>query len=703
MQSLYRALKKAPATHKLGAIYVIDSVVRRWIEQAKQHGQDLNIEGRGEPGTYSAAVKRVTELMPALFDDTFKGIPPEQKEKLEGMIKIWDKGNTFPAKMLQEFKAKLSGENNKAAVQTNGAVGREGSAKKMVSEKFSAPVPSRPVYTPIGYPPQYLYDQGLIPRKADQVKVNGTARSHERSSQAPPPYTPQQQPAPAQPSQDVNSILAALASLPKPPPQQQQPAPVPQPPAPQQPNVPTQLPANLAALFGQQNGFAGMQAPPPQLQAPTYQQPQPQQTFQLPQGFPGFPPPPPSVPQPYAQAQPPPQPAPVQQQPDILAPLRSILPPNILNDQGLLLKALQLLQELQKEGLPMDQWRPIMQAFTAQHQPAAAPAYDRYGRGRTRSRSPERNAGRRRASPVYGNYEDLTTRKQGNGDRAQGGRNRYRERSPIRNSPAPVHGNVAMNGMPMRPKYVGRDNNLPAGCIKVLSRTLFVGGATGTQHEIETLFSRFGVVQTIVANRDKRHAFVKMSTRAEALLAKRTLEDLQNANDKEIVNVARQTKWGVGFGPRECCDYTTGESTIPIHKLTDADMKWMLTAEYGGTGGVKLEPGMVVEEPDIEIGAGVSSKAMSKRVLPETSAPPSKRQHREDGGQKNGGGRDRERSKRQNDGGGYGYGAGGPAPQQPPQPMQMEYGYLHPEPVAVAAPPPVPGFGFNFSGAGQYR
>jgi protein NRD1 len=34
----------------------------------------------------------------------------------------------------------------------------------------------------------------------------------------------------------------------------------------------------------------------------------------------------------------------------------------------------------------------------------------------------------------------------------------------------------------------------------------------------------------------------------------------------------------------------------------------MLTAEYGGSGGRPIETGMVVEEPDIEIGAGVSSK-----------------------------------------------------------------------------------------------
>ena len=69
-----------------------------------------------------------------------------------------------------------------------------------------------------------------------------------------------------------------------------------------------------------------------------------------------------------------------------------------------------------------------------------------------------------------------------------------------------------------------------------------------------------------------------------------------------------KTRWGVGFGPRDCSDYQTGISIIPIDRLTDADRKWMLSAEYGGTGGKSIEPGLVVEEPDIEIGAGVSSK-----------------------------------------------------------------------------------------------
>lgn len=40
----------------------------------------------------------------------------------------------------------------------------------------------------------------------------------------------------------------------------------------------------------------------------------------------------------------------------------------------------------------------------------------------------------------------------------------------------------------------------------------------------------------------------------------------------------------------------------------------MLTAPYGGSGGRPIETGLVIEEPDIEIGAGVSSKAISRRM-----------------------------------------------------------------------------------------
>ncbi len=676
---------------------MIDSVVRKWIEQAKQNGQDLQIEGRGEPGTFPAAVKRVTELMPVLFEDTFKNMPSEQREKLGSMVRIWEKGSTFPPKMLAEFQTRLSGE----AAKTNPPPPPQSFAGS--SETMIAPVPTRPTHTPIGYPPRQLYDQGFI----KQSQSNGSANGQ---SQPQPP--PQQQAAP-QPKQDVGSILAALASIPKaaPPPTQHQPMAQPAP-APQQ-SAPPQMPPNLAALFGQVNvnGTPGLPAFPQQPQQPSYSTPQATQPFQLPPGFAGFPPqPPPSIPQQYPQA-PPPQQLPPQQA-DPLGPLRSILPQNILNDQTKLVEALRLLQDLQKDGIPMDQWGPVLEAFASQYQPqpqpqqqpAARAGYDAYGRGR--SRSPDRQGGRRRGSPVYGTYGDNGRQQDDRGGR-DGGRDRYRQRSPVRNSPIPAQGGSrAMNGMPMQPKFIRLDSSLPQQHIKVLSRTLFVGGANGSQQDIQGLFERYGEVQTCIANRDKRHAFVKMTTREHALNAKENLERLQSANDRETMGIARQTKWGVGFGPRECCNYQKGESIIPIDKLTDADMKWLLTAEYGGTGGQQVEGGMVLEEPDIEIGAGVSSKAMSKRVMPD-SGPPAKRQHRDDGGQRNGGdgGRDRKRPAPSYGGAGAGYGYN--AQQQPQQPMQMEaYGYARPEPVAVATPPAVPGFGFSLPGAnvqGGYR
>lgn len=145
--------------------------------------------------------------------------------------------------------------------------------------------------------------------------------------------------------------------------------------------------------------------------------------------------------------------------------------------------------------------------------------------------------------------------------------------------------------------------------------------------ELREIFNRFGTVQTCIVNRDKRHAFVKMISRRDAVSAKDAME--ANRGPDSSLRVRHrpqyqhggsgntnglQTRWGVGFGPRECSDYHTGVSIIPINKLTDADRKWMLTAEYGGSGGKPIEGGMVVEEPDIEIGQGVSSKAISRRM-----------------------------------------------------------------------------------------
>lgn len=166
-----------------------------------------------------------------------------------------------------------------------------------------------------------------------------------------------------------------------------------------------------------------------------------------------------------------------------------------------------------------------------------------------------------------------------------------------------------------------------------------------SEPDLRRIFEVFGNVQTCIVNKEKRHAFVKMVTRKDAQIAKDGMERNRTPDSQLRVSVPTgiqlcwssltflpQTRWGVGFGPRECSDYQTGVSIIPISKLTDADRKWMATAEYGGSGVKGIYGGMVVEEPDIEIGQGVSSKAISRRMQTDVSglSGPKSARERED-------------------------------------------------------------------------
>lgn len=140
-----------------------------------------------------------------------------------------------------------------------------------------------------------------------------------------------------------------------------------------------------------------------------------------------------------------------------------------------------------------------------------------------------------------------------------------------------------------------------------------------------------------------------MLTRKDAISAKENTEESRSldlplrvrtsvpflASHLRLLLTSAQTRWGVGFGPRDCSDYSTGISVIPIHRLTEADRKWMLTAPHGGSGGQPIATGLVVEEPDIEIGAGVSSKAISRRMQTDkggANGPKSTRNREENSG-----------------------------------------------------------------------
>ncbi|EGV61419.1 hypothetical protein CANTEDRAFT_124079 [Yamadazyma tenuis ATCC 10573] len=131
------------------------------------------------------------------------------------------------------------------------------------------------------------------------------------------------------------------------------------------------------------------------------------------------------------------------------------------------------------------------------------------------------------------------------------------------------------------------------------------------EHELGDVLRPLAEVQSVILNSERKHAFVKVYSRKEA-------EQVIMSFNKDNALPLR-TRWGVGFGPRDCCNYQQGVSIIPIQRLTEADKSWIVSAQWGGTGGQPLVSGVVVDEPDIEIGSGISSKAMSKK-MPTNSA-----------------------------------------------------------------------------------
>lgn len=601
VQKLYTHFKKAPGTHKLGVLYVVDSVARKWTEQAKSAGQTIN--STAEDGTFAAGVHRVKELLPVLMNDIIQSAPDDHKEKISKLVDIWEKGQTFPLQMLTAFKEKLN----------------------VPSQNQST--------TPPGSPP------------ADIRRTSGLS----------PLNTPLQASSTSAPAPNTSSILAALANMAR--------------------QNTSAAPTNLNA----QNPDSSFQVPNGQNNS--VQQPSAlnqQHNLQLPQI-----PPPVNLPAPAAAFAPQ-----VQAQnhgaqsfPSNTIPfvgMPSVVPPPALDP--VVQQQLLLIKTLTDQGIPADKIPSILAALGPQglaalggaggfpsiappqfpvqgqnqsvqngqngwgaRQPDESRDRDRNGpesvrspngyRGRSRSRSPQGRWNARDSPPPHRrdglqfDYErDSPGRTRGGDYRGRGGRtrgNEYRQRSPPRRQRSPTPTRIHGGGE----KWIAHDSSIGSNNIKVLSRTLFVGGVTCSEQELGRTFARFGNVQTCIVNKDKRHAFVKMISRKDAVEAKDAMEK-NRAPDSSL-----RTRWGVGFGPRDCSDYQTGISVIPISKLTDADRKWMLSAEFGGSGGKPIEGGMVVEEPDIEIGQGVSSKAISRRMQTDrggNNGPKSGRDREED-------------------------------------------------------------------------
>ncbi|PRT52691.1 Protein NRD1 [Wickerhamiella sorbophila] len=170
---------------------------------------------------------------------------------------------------------------------------------------------------------------------------------------------------------------------------------------------------------------------------------------------------------------------------------------------------------------------------------------------------------------------------------------------------------------PRPPKNVSFDPTLvPMDAICVLSRTLFVGGIPPGYDEAAAkgIIEEFVPVQSVIYHPQKHHAFIKVYTRADAENVKSKLDERARQTSTMV-----RAKWGVGYGPRDCFDYSKGLSIIPLSRLTEAGRRWAKTARHGGTDGT-LEAGQVMEEPDIIIGTGAASSS-SHTQAPQARRP----------------------------------------------------------------------------------
>lgn len=493
---LYSNCKAAPSSHKLGTLYVVDSIVRIFIEEAKKQNQEIT--SLAPEGTYASAIYKISELVEPLIDDAMELlVSKSQSIKIGKLVDIWERAETFKPEIINKIRSK----------------------------HFSST-------TPPGSPP------GNNSEPAKQPESN---------------------------SNDSGSILLALASLAKKSnsnsstPTTASAVPAQQPPQPQQPsgNNANDILSQLSAMAGS-NGAAPQQNNAPQ---PAQSAPNEQYIFnmlqQMQNGSASLPPIPQQQPRQTGQ-------------PDYGTGRRG------RNDDNV--------------------------ASYSRRNRSRSP--NRFGQNNRRDRSPPRQQFQQ---PFQQQIPQQFPTQQSPMPQIPGG-------PPDFNAPNEMNGEMNLPGTPhYRPRNVGFDQSLPQGSFKVLSRTLFIGGVPRNmdEKELASVLRPYAEVQSVILNSERKHAFVKVYSRREA-------EQVITSFNKDNALPLR-TRWGVGFGPRDCCNYQHGISIIPIQRLTDADRAWVVQAQWGGTGGQPLLSGMVIDEPDIEIGTGISSKAMSKK-MPTNSA-----------------------------------------------------------------------------------
>lgn len=539
IDELYSCCKATPSSHKLGALYVVDSIVRIYTEEAKKSNQEIG--PLAPDGTFAAGVFRISEIIESLIDNAMELlISTAIDAKVGKLVDIWERAQTFSPERISNIRKK----------------------------HFL-------LLTPPGSP------------NGDRPKVE-----------------------PIKPA-DSGSILLALATLA----QKNEPSLPPPPPSSDSPITQIAAPAaNATNILSQLSALAGKALPSPPVGQPTTQLTNKDQILDM-------------LSQIQAGSTP----------PVANARMNTSKPPGGPGHDGYGNDS----SSNSNNGSGYNKFNSGGQGYNAQsyngqnynnqnynnngynggqnyNQNRPSFQDQSYGNNNYNNNYGNNNYGSNPGSGYY-NRDDRRGRETNDYSR------RNRSRSPTgrydrqdegtfqRRGPAPgqftQEGEENVPGAPhYRPRNLGYDHTMPQGSFKVMSRTLFIGGLPRGMDErsLASHLKPYAEVQSIIMNMERKHAFVKVFSRKEAEAV------VQSFNKDGALPI--RTRWGVGFGPRDCCNYQHGISIIPIQRLTDADRQWVVEAQWGGTGGEPLVSGMVVDEPDIEIGTGISSKAMSKKM-----------------------------------------------------------------------------------------
>lgn len=65
-------------------------------------------------------------------------------------------------------------------------------------------------------------------------------------------------------------------------------------------------------------------------------------------------------------------------------------------------------------------------------------------------------------------------------------------------------------------------------------------------YEVRNVFNKYGRVQSVIVNKDKRHAFVKMITREDAERSKRAMDDSSQDPTFRVCSITNYPFLGVG-------------------------------------------------------------------------------------------------------------------------------------------------------------